>query len=99
VTKRSMTDRALFGEDLANDTRTSHTADPLRAIPPSTPITPPAADRDDPAACTDPERERRLRRARFLADLAEARELRKRVAPRRAKSAEMHARLFRTFRY
>jgi hypothetical protein len=44
-------------------------------------------------------RERQLRRTRFLADLKEARELRRRVAPRRARTAEMHARLLRTFRY
>lgn len=43
--------------------------------------------------------DRRLRRARFLAELTEARELRKRVAPRRARTAEFHARLLRTFRY
>jgi hypothetical protein len=43
--------------------------------------------------------ERGLRRAIFLAELAEARELRKRVAPRRARAQEMHARLLRTFRY
>lgn len=43
--------------------------------------------------------ERGMRRAIFLAELAEARELRRRVAPRRAKVQEMHARLLRTFRY
>lgn len=48
---------------------------------------------------SDPERERRLRRARFLAELAEARELRKRVTPRRTRAAELHARVLRTFRY
>jgi len=47
---------------------------------------------------TDPH-DRGLRRAIFLAELAEARELRKRVAPRRARAAELHARLLRTFRY
>jgi hypothetical protein len=45
------------------------------------------------------ERERRVRRARFLAELDEARELRKRVAPRRARAAELQARVLRTFRY
>ncbi len=45
------------------------------------------------------ERERRIRRARFLAELAEARELRKRVAPRRTRAAELHERVLRTFRY
>jgi hypothetical protein len=44
-------------------------------------------------------RERQLRRVRFLAELKEAKELRRRVAPRRARVAEMHARLLRTFRY
>jgi hypothetical protein len=48
---------------------------------------------------SDSERNRRMRRAQFLADLAEARELRKRVAPRRARAAELHARVLRTFRY
>lgn len=42
---------------------------------------------------------RNLRRAVFLAELAEAKELRKRVAPRKARNAELHARLLRTFRY
>jgi hypothetical protein len=53
----------------------------------------------DPGPSPDPERERRLRRAQFLAELAEARELRKRVAPRRTRAAELHARVLRTFRY
>jgi hypothetical protein len=53
----------------------------------------------NPNSDPDPERDRRLRRARFLAELAEARELRKRVAPRRARAAELHARVLRTFRY
>jgi len=56
-----------------------------------------------PASCapapSDPEQDRRVRRARFLADLAEARELRKRVAPRKARAAELQARVLRTFRY
>ena len=43
--------------------------------------------------------DRGLRRAIFLAELAEAKELRRRVAPRRARAAELHARLLRTFRY
>lgn len=43
--------------------------------------------------------DRGLRRAIFLAELAEAKELRKRVAPRKARAAELHARLLRTFRY
>lgn len=64
----------------------------------------PRADRDraDRAPVDDDferDRERRMRRARFLAELDEARELRKRVAPRRARAAELHARVLRTFRY
>ncbi|WP_395576083.1 hypothetical protein [Streptomyces sp. BK79] len=51
---------------------------------------------------TDSEREaeRRRRRAQFLRDLAEARELRDRVQPRRAKVARLrHAMRMRTFRW
>ncbi|MCZ9348495.1 hypothetical protein ACH4NS_06295 [Streptomyces mutabilis] len=51
---------------------------------------------------TEPEREgeRRRRRAQFLRDLAEARELRDRVQPRRAKAARLrHAMRMRTFRW
>ena len=44
--------------------------------------------------------ERRRRRARFLRELAEARELRDRVQPRRAKAARLrHALRMRTFRW
>jgi hypothetical protein len=44
--------------------------------------------------------ERRRRRARFLRELAEARELRARVQPRRAKVARLrHAMRMRTFRW
>lgn len=46
------------------------------------------------------EAERRRRRARFLRELAEARELRDRVQPRRAKVARLrHAMRMRTFRW
>lgn len=46
------------------------------------------------------EAERRRRRARFLRDLAEARALRDRVQPRRAKVARLrHAMFMRTFRW
>ncbi|MET9358348.1 hypothetical protein ABZY14_36315 [Streptomyces sp. NPDC006617] len=46
------------------------------------------------------EAERRRRRARFLRDLAEARQLRDRVQPRRAKTARLrHAMRMRTFRW
>ncbi|MCD0453233.1 hypothetical protein LO762_29225 [Actinocorallia sp. API 0066] len=40
-------------------------------------------------------RDRLRRRAAFLRDLAEARELRRRVAPRRSKRARIHATLRR----
>lgn len=51
----------------------------------------------DAGAETDAERRRR--RAQFLRDLAEARELRARVRPRRAKAARLrHAMRMRTFR-
>ncbi|MGW2209593.1 hypothetical protein [Streptomyces sp. NPDC001781] len=44
--------------------------------------------------------ERRRRRAQFLRDLAEARQLRDRVQPRRAKAARLrHAMRMRTFRW
>ncbi|MFE9286310.1 hypothetical protein [Streptomyces olivaceus] len=49
---------------------------------------------------TDPEGERRRRRAQFLRDLVEARELRDRVQPRRVKVARLrHAMRMRTFRW
>lgn len=49
---------------------------------------------------SETEAERRRRRARFLRELAEARELRDRVQPRRAKAARLrHAMRMRTFRW
>jgi hypothetical protein len=57
------------------------------------------------AGAAEPERtetdaERRRRRAQFLRDLAEARQLRRRVQPRRAKAARLrHAMRMRTFRW
>ena len=49
---------------------------------------------------SETEGERRRRRAQFLRDLAEARELRDRVQPRRAKTARLrHAMRMRTFRW
>jgi len=58
---------------------------------------------DEPAiraAAVETDAERRRRRARFLRDLAEARELRARVQPRRAKAALLrHALRMRTFRW
>ncbi|MCD9880111.1 hypothetical protein [Streptomyces guryensis] len=56
------------------------------------------ARKDSPSVETDAERRRR--RAQFLRDLAEARELRDRVQPRRAKTARLrHAMRMRTFRW
>ncbi|WP_323376053.1 hypothetical protein [Streptomyces sp. RB17] len=52
------------------------------------------------AAVPETDAERRRRRAQFLRDLAEARELRARVQPRRAKAARLrHAMRMRTFRW
>ena len=84
------------GEDPGNGTRTSRVS-PSSADVPDQAGRPPRPVEPEPAA--DPERDRRLRRARFLAELAEARELRKRVTPRRTRAAELHARVLRTFRY
>jgi hypothetical protein len=61
---------------------------------PRSPRTPLSTPGGEPQA-----QDRGLRRAIFLAELAEAKELRRRVAPRRARAAELHARLLRTFRY
>ncbi|GAA3051703.1 hypothetical protein [Streptomyces glomeratus] len=48
----------------------------------------------------DTDAERRRRRSRFLRELAEARELRDRVQPRRAKAARLrHVMRMRTFRW
>ncbi|MFJ6561800.1 hypothetical protein ACIQMV_18410 [Streptomyces sp. NPDC091412] len=56
------------------------------------------ADLPETAGAADAERRRR--RARFLRDLAEARALRDRVQPRRAKTARLrHAMRMRTFRW
>lgn len=62
---------------------------------PGTSVEPDHADGTD-----ESDAERRRRRARFLRDLAEARELRDRVQPRRAKTARLrHAMRMRTFRW
>ncbi|WP_210593737.1 hypothetical protein [Streptomyces sp. GESEQ-35] len=54
----------------------------------------------DREAQRETEAERRRRRAVFLRELAEARELRDRVQPRRAKAARLrHAMRMRTFRW
>lgn len=57
-------------------------------------------DREDDREMTrEAARDRRRRRAIFLRELAEARELRKRVAPRRSRRARIHEALrMRTFR-
>ncbi|MBV2356888.1 hypothetical protein KUM39_21350 [Streptomyces sp. J2-1] len=56
----------------------------------------PTPDPDHP----ETEDERRRRRAQFLRDLAEARALRDRIQPRRAKAARLrHAMRMRTFRW
>ncbi|MEV5437208.1 hypothetical protein AB0K80_14500 [Streptomyces sp. NPDC052682] len=55
--------------------------------------------RERPGA-VETDAERRRRRAEFLRDLAEARALRARVQPRRAKTARLrHAMRMRTFRW
>ncbi|MEV5987366.1 hypothetical protein AB0L85_20460 [Streptomyces sp. NPDC052051] len=62
----------------------------------------PRPDRDSPKEREAPETdaERMRRRARFLRELAEARELRDRVRPRRAKAARLRRALrMRTFRW
>ncbi|WP_418346767.1 hypothetical protein [Streptomyces fodineus] len=52
------------------------------------------------AGAPETDAERRRRRARFLRDLAEARELRARVQPRRAKAARLRQEMrMRTFRW
>ncbi|MEU9055665.1 hypothetical protein AB0D37_35630 [Streptomyces sp. NPDC048384] len=59
-------------------------------------------DRESPADTAQEEADsaRRRRRAQFLRELAEARALRDRVQPRRAKAARLrHAVRMRTFRW
>jgi poly-gamma-glutamate capsule biosynthesis protein CapA/YwtB (metallophosphatase superfamily) len=59
-----------------------------------------ASVNDTHTARPETDAERRRRRARFLRELAEARELRDRVQPRRAKVARLrHAMRMRTFRW
>jgi hypothetical protein len=58
------------------------------------------ADVPETADAAETDAERRRRRARFLRELAEARALRDRVQPRRAKVARLrHAMRMRTFRW
>jgi hypothetical protein len=66
-------------------------ADAAEPCAPRSPLSAPDAERQP--------QDRGVRRAIFLAELAEAKELRRRVAPRRARAAELHARVLRTFRY
>ncbi|KOG31621.1 hypothetical protein [Streptomyces resistomycificus] len=76
--------------------------DPSPRAQPGTPYTARRAGPNTPGASDPPETdaERRRRRAQFLRDLAEARELRDRVQPRRAKTARLrHAMRMRTFRW
>ena len=97
-----MADRRRTGENPDDDSSTASrspapASDPARG---SAPVASAAGPRTTASnSASDSERERRLRRARFLAELAEARELRKRVTPRRTRAAELHARVLRTFRY
>ncbi|MDX3574197.1 hypothetical protein [Streptomyces sp. ID05-47C] len=72
---------------------------PERAAP--RPEEPPKGPSEGPSERpAETESERRRRRAQFLRDLAEARELRDRVQPRRAKTARLrHAMRMRTFRW
>ncbi|MEV4447540.1 MULTISPECIES: hypothetical protein [Streptomyces] len=58
------------------------------------------AEPPEPIGQPETDAERRRRRAQFLRDLTEARELRDRVQPRRAKVARLrHAMRMRTFRW
>lgn len=58
------------------------------------------AEQREQLTARESEAERRRRRAQFLRELAEARELRDRVQPRRAKTARLrHAMRMRTFRW
>ncbi|MFF7476169.1 hypothetical protein [Streptomyces sp. NPDC008092] len=67
---------------------------------PERPEPPERPDRPYGAPEGETEAERRRRRARFLRELAEARALRDRVQPRRAKTARLrHAMRMRTFRW
>ncbi|WP_328914560.1 MULTISPECIES: hypothetical protein [unclassified Streptomyces] len=57
-------------------------------------------DRTGPGALDDREQERRRKRAVFLSELNEAKALRERVQPRRARAARMRQQMrMRTFRW
>jgi hypothetical protein len=67
---------------------------------PETADTPQTVDTPQTADIPETDSERRRRRARFLRELAEARALRDRVQPRRAKTARLRRALrMRTFRW
>ncbi|MFF4169752.1 hypothetical protein [Streptomyces sp. NPDC001744] len=58
------------------------------------------AERAAPGSATETDAERRRRRAQFLRELNEAKALRERVQPRRARAARMRqAMRMRTFRW
>jgi len=90
-----VTNRRQAGEDPKDGGRNPRAAAD-RERPGPEPAKPPDSEC---SSAGEAERERRVRRARFLAELDEARELRKRVTPRRTRAAELHARVLRTFRY
>lgn len=94
-----MADRRRTGENPDDDSSTASRSPAPASDPARGSAAGPRTTASDPDSTSDSERERRLRRARFLAELAEARELRKRVTPRRTRAAELHARVLRTFRY
>jgi hypothetical protein len=59
-----------------------------------------AAERDEPRMHGESDAERRRRRALFLRELNEAKELRERVQPRRARAARARQQMrMRTFRW
>lgn len=61
---------------------------------------PMGAERDGPRTQRESDAERRRRRAMFLRELNEAKELRDRVQPRRARAARMRQQMrMRTFRW
>ncbi|MFF8596649.1 hypothetical protein ACF061_35560 [Streptomyces sp. NPDC015220] len=74
--------------------------DPSPRDQPGTADTPNRAETAPITDTAENDARRRRRRAQFLRDLAEARELRDRVQPRRAKAARLrHAMRMRTFRW
>ncbi|MET7722758.1 hypothetical protein ABZT44_18280 [Streptomyces mirabilis] len=81
--------------DAAERTDGAERTGPLRRVEQSE-----QSDRAERTGQPETDAERRRRRAQFLRDLTEARELRDRVQPRRAKVARLrHAMRMRTFRW